>query len=370
MNLIKTTFNEECKPETEEWFDSMKSIANCLIQSSVKKIYFIHGTFTGEDALGVIGFIEPFLPKNIAGILINEKLKSMVKRSKDILYKDMANFTQPYLNLCNDGFAKQLECELFIWSSGNYHLARLSGALKLLNSIANDIRQEVVKPNERILFLNHSHAGQLCCIITQLLENKEPAKELFEIIKQIKTYNINDIINDLKLIKNIKLDFITLGTPIRYEWGICDNYRLMAIVNNRSPININGIWSNRDGDYIQHYGITGTDLIPPPGIISLNDKLDSILDEGRNRSIALKALKEKEIKTPINIKKEDIGLNIFVDYQDHFPNPLIFDNVLFPMPLLALRSKFGHGVYTSKKTMLFNFKTILEHFYMGKNLIE
>ena len=70
--------------------------------------------------MGVIGVLEALLTKNIAGKLINEKLKS----------------------------------------------------------IANDIRQQIVKPNERILFLNHSHAGQLCCIITQLLEDKEQAKEL------------------------------------------------------------------------------------------------------------------------------------------------------------------------------------------------
>ena len=362
MNLIKTTFNEKCKLETEEWFNSMKSIGNCLKQLSVKKIYFIHGTFAGEDALGVIGILEPFLTKRIGGILINEKLKSLVKHSKDLLYQDMANFIQSYQDLCNDGFEKQFKSELFIWSSGNYHLARLLAALKLINSIAKDIKEQIVKPNERILFLNHSHAGQLCCIITQLLENKEQAKELFEIIKEIENYNLSDIKKDLELIKKIKLDFVTLGTPIRYKWGICDNYRLMAIVNNRNPININGIFSNRDGDYIQHYGITGSDLLPPPGIIKLNDKLDSILDQGRNPSEVLKALKNKNIKTPLNTNNESIALNIFIDYQDNFPNPILFDSLL-PMPLLALKSKFGHGIYTSKKTMLFNFKIILEHFY-------
>jgi hypothetical protein len=356
-------FNECLTPGNAQWLASMIEYKNRLLDHSVKKIYFIHGTFVGNDALGFIGFLNPFFKHIKKGEEISNSLKKMTKASKNLIYEDFGNFNSTFLDLAKNTFEKDIPIEHFIWSSGNYHFARLQAAIDLLFSIEKSVIKMCNQENSRILFYNHSHAGQLLAIITLLLENKKTANGIFEIINKLPEMNLDKIKKALNSIRKIKLDIVNFGTPVRYKWGITENYRLLSIVNYRSPIKISGLSNNRDGDYIRHYGTSGTDLLPPIGIKKINDVLDNYLDKGRSISTTLKKLKKTTADIPINTENTPAGTLRLIDYKDNFVNPQIFRKKLPPQALLGVKSKFGHGVYTTTSALRFNFKIITEELY-------
>ncbi|CAG1020842.1 hypothetical protein DOJK_00610 [Patescibacteria group bacterium] len=319
------------------------NIENCLKKHQVSSIILVHGTFAGNDALGLFDLLEP-LSKQLADIL-----KQHGKALLDKIAGDVGNYTPEYATSMSQ--LTNIPCELFIWSSGNYHLARLHGALKLAQTLANNIIQHHLQ-GKPILLMGHSHAGQVFALLTRFLS--DDAEDIYAIMAQDEELNRakTHLLEQLKIIKTVQLDIVTFGTPVRYAWGNYQNYRLLAIVNHRSDSTVSGILSTRDGDYVQHWGITGTDAFPPNNL-SLNDAFDSVLDEGRNLTYLAQQSSTRQ--------KNPAGDNLFLDYQDNAPMPI---DLLDPLNLThCIKTLFGHGVYTQLDKMQFNLNTIIQHWY-------
>ena len=161
---------------------------------------------------------------------------------------------------------------------------------------------------------------------------------------------------------NVQLDIVTLGTPVRYRWGRYENYRLMPIVNHRSPVRISGLLSTRDGDYVQQWGVEGSDLAPPDNL-ELNDALDLILDKGRDRDILAEQVKIETRRPPLYADGSKVIDPLLIDYKDNAGFPNFFSAIAGISH--CIKTLFGHGVYTQQEKLNFNIDIIASEFYQA-----
>jgi methionyl-tRNA synthetase len=133
-----------------------------LKKHQVRLILLVHGTFAGDDAFGLFDLLDP-INKRLA-----DKLKNKGKRLINRLTKDMGNNTPEYADTLRGALDNEIIYELFVWSSANFHLARLQGAIELAQTLAEKITQNniLALANERLLLMGHSHAGQLFALLT------------------------------------------------------------------------------------------------------------------------------------------------------------------------------------------------------------
>jgi len=163
-----------------------------------------------------------------------------------------------------------------------------------------------------------------------------------------------ELVKNLEIIKKINLDFVTFGTSIRYSWGKYDKSHLIAVVNHRFKVRPSGILSTRDGDYVQQWGVEGTD-------IKSNEEFDAVLDKGQDISLLKASVEREERRDPKYANGKVVSETFLVNYKDNASFPLFFLNP-FSVPH-SVKTLFGHGVYTKKSTMLFNMNTIVNHWY-------
>ena len=135
----------------------------------------------------------------------------------------------------------------------------------------------------------------------------------------------------------------------------------MPVVNHRSGVQISGLLSTRDGDYIQQWYVEGSDMLPARSKIKVNDEFDVILDKGRDASLMLASLKREERRHPHYANGQTVNETFFVDYKDNALFPVVFLNP-FRIPH-CITTMLGHGVYTRTGMMLFNMNMIVKNFY-------
>ena len=354
--MTTLTFDKDEIFETDEWKKKMSANGCIFKRNNVRLVFLVHGTFAGDDALGLFDLLDP-INKTLADALRN-KGKALINK----LAKDVGNYTPDYAKAL--GNALDIACELFIWSSGNFHLARLKGALELAQELAKKITENKILVNERILLLGHSHAGQLFALLTSFLANDEQARRLYDIMENHEELrkDIKKLIGYLEIIKTVNLDFVTFGTPVRYSWGEYEKSRLMAIVNHRSNVRLSGLLSTRDGDYVQQWGVEGTDVLPPLEIIKTNDEFDAVLDKGRDASLLVASVESEERRDPKYASGNTVSKTFLANYKDNAPFPIYLLNP-FSIPH-CVKTLFGHGVYTKKSTMLFNMNIIVKNGYL------
>ena len=344
--------------ETDACKRRMSTNGDILKKNNVRQVLLVHGTFAGNDALGLFSLLEPIEQKLTKSTFITDKLKSHGKSLLDHLAKDIGNYTPEYEKTFSNALDHGITCKLFTWGSGNFHLARLKGTVELAQELANIITRNKILETERILLQGHSHAGQLFALLTTFLENSEKAQQLYEIMDKSKHLGKRDeLLGNLEKIKMVNLDIVTFGTPVRYSWGEYTKYRLIAIVNHRSPVNIDGLLSTRDGDYVQQWGAEGTDVLPPDEK-DLNDKFDAILDKGRDIPALIDSLEHTDRKQPHDANGRTVGKTLLVDYKDNASSLLEHLDITH-----CVKTLFGHGVYTETRAMLFNTDIIVENLY-------
>ena len=346
--MSELIFEEDKQFNTEEWKQKMSAHGESLRNNNVRQILLVHGTFTGDDALGLIHLLDPI---NITfADLLRKKSRDLINR----LAQSVGNYTSDYAG--NLGTASNIPCELFVWAGGNYHHARIQGTLDLAQYIATKINEDNILDNERLLILGHSHAGQLFALLTSFLAEDEQSQSLYQIMEMLEKFSgeKSKLIKNLKIIKKINLDFVTFGTPVRYSWGKYKKSRLMAVVNHRSKVRLSGILSTRDGDYVQQWGVEGTDMLS-------NEEFDTTLDKGKDISLLRANLEREKRREPKYINGDPVTETCLVNYLDNSGFPLFFLNPL-SVPH-CIKTLFGHGVYTQEHTMLFNLSIIVNKWY-------
>jgi hypothetical protein len=320
----------------------LKTIGKSIASSGTKKIIFLHGTFVGDDPLDILHGIKALYP-NISS-KYEDKVKEFYLKKIDFMAKDLGNFPDKMIK----DFAHELENQIitynFTWSSSNHHLARVKGCLELLLFI-NNIQDD---KDSGILLIGHSHAGQLFALLTQILAKRSIRNEFLKVAK-VYDYELIDLNESIRKLSKLNIDFVTMGTPPRYEFKLKKNFRLLHLINHRGerPFagELTGALFSKDGDYLQQLAIAGSDT--PPLVAKdrvINSELDSLLGSGADLSIWKENIKQKR-------RVHGQGMNYLIDYKDSstYPN--------------GIKTIFGHGIYTKKEVMNYNFKMIVQYLY-------
>lgn len=379
----------ELDEQSNEWRNTMRACGRRLESAGVRAIYFVPGTFAGGDPFGVIEGLLKIFPEFSPEL--RDYLLEYTKYRIDEVFGNGGSYSDDYVRLFKEAIGGNISCRLIIreWSSENHHMARLRGSIRLLKRLYDDINAEGMREGDRILLIGHSHAGQLFALMTNYLAQYNDTIDLLDLAEENIEYSGDHRFNReefslfLRRIRKLKLDFVTFGTPPRYGWGLGDyEYNLLNIINHRGEghsggsvlelldikkfdftlLNIldflskkydevrklSGFLYTEDGDYVQQWGISGTDITAlDRKDRELNLKLDKLLGEGRDSNKWLKNVQAGK-------RVPDYGKTILVDYGD------AGDREGEPNCIGTL---FGHGTYIRYNAMLFNTKLIVEELY-------
>ncbi|MCP4265699.1 MAG: hypothetical protein GY777_09010 [Candidatus Brocadiaceae bacterium] len=364
--MIPLKFEVKVVPGSYEWKKQMAQLGEAMKDSMVRHVFFTHGTFAGNDPIGINRLLENIEETTGKQIFRTSILRKFTKDAINRLTKDLGNFTEGYKDSFHNAVSNNINCDLFVWSGENHHTARLIGAVELSQKLSDTIRQFNYVKNERIILMGHSHAGQIFALLATLLENGDKANELYDIIDIMSGFDVNTLRDNLAEIKNVCLDFVTFGTPVRYRWGKYHNYRLINIINDRNNnVKIDGILRTRDGDYVQQWATEGTD-VKSASFSENNERLDDVL-ENRGRISAsefLEKLKDHTRKFPLYYDSTEAHQTFLVDYQDQDDKSTMDKLLEFDSIPHCVKTLFGHGIYTRKETMLFNAYLIANNLYL------
>lgn len=312
-----------------------------LARAKLSSIYLIHGSFVGDDPLGLIALFENSFPRVNQTLL--KSLRLGVRETGNLIAKDLGNFIDEHLFLIQKITKNNIPVHNFTWSSANNHFARIKGTLELIDDLYQ--KQET---NERILLIGHSHAGAIFALLTKLIHNPEFCQQIEKLLirHHVKFEHLSE---KLKKISLLYLDFVTLGTPARYDWYIGKRMRVLHFINHRGRSTkggqIKGALMTKDGDYVQQWGIAGSDIKSPHSKEKLiNAELDEFLGVGAN----LEVLKQN---IAFRNRLHNYGHHLLVDYGDsaRYPN--------------FVKTAFGHGVYTKIEFLNFQLYMINKFFY-------
>ncbi len=338
------------------WRAEMSTIGGRLRGARVKRIVFVHGTFVGNDTLGVAHALNRTFPK--AGGALARAALLFSKRQSDRLLGDNANYVSSYVDLFAEAIGGAIPCASFVWSSENHHVGRVHGAARLARELAQyadppGIARALAR--DRVMLIGHSHAGQLFALLTQLIAGGPDTAALLE-AAQLRGEDVDALARDLAALRRLPLDIVTFGMPPRYGWGDAPSYRLMNVVNHRGPLarasGLRGLLRTEEGDYVQQLGIAGSDF---PATLEPERRLNAKLDPLLGRGTSVRALL-RNLRSGLRVPQH--GHTFLVDYGDGSARRPNFWSTIF-----------GHGVYTRFGAMLFNARLITDHFYPETRLL-
>jgi hypothetical protein len=341
-------------PDTDEFRTQMSVAGRALRAASVRTVYLLHGTFVGEDSFGFL-----------------QQLRRMHKSAFDRLMGETGNYTPEFAATLSAAINRDAQSDeaisvrLFHWSSENHHLARADAAVRLLDELAG----LPCSPHERMLLWAHSHGGNVLALLTNLLAAARPIRERFfracHGLVQPWTMNAGHAARwqrvreqlDSGLAQRLpSLDVVTFGTPIRYGWDTGGCSRLLHFIYHRPrsdlppyrtalPRNVDEILHAADGDYVQHWGIAGTNLTPNVFAWS------SWLPELRLGRFLQRRVQSRDLLTHLQtgMRVPADGQTLLVDYG--------------PMTDPPARHQAGHAIYTQSRWLAFHAGEVARRLY-------
>jgi hypothetical protein len=333
----------------------MQVVGQTLRAADVRAIYLVHGSFVGADAFGLF--------RDVARVshAAAEPLRLLQKQLLDALANDAGNYTIEFAKAFEEALSSDAEqgpaVRLFNWSSENNHIGRADGAIRLLAEMLAD--ESLV--SGRVVVWAHSHGGNVLALMTNLLGGDARSRRRF--FHATRPYyrwpalggvDLPDWPRVQKMLDNrlpsqrtVRLDLVTFGTPVRYGWDTNGYNTLTHFINHRPvpgkdaaeamfPNTADDLFRAKYGDYIQQFGIAGTNFAPAAWSwrTSLADvRLGRLLQPGLRKRDLLSRLK-------IGTRAHDEGTNLLVDYgipQGHVGQHLA-----------------GHAVYTRLDWLLFH----------------
>jgi hypothetical protein len=329
--------------QSPAWRAAMEKVGHRLHRAGVHQVVFVHGTFVGEDPTLMLAALEG--PLSALGLGLLPTLRSLSKSSSDRVLGDLGNYTAPYVSLFEAALGGGIPATRFLWSSANHHLARLRAAAHLLRLLAS-----ARLGRKRALLLGHSHGGQVLALLTQLVYPAKTAPMLWATLREIGE-PVEELTELSRAVARARLDVATFGMPPRYGFATNSRCRALHVVNHRGEQphagSLGGVLYTEGGDYVQQWGIAGSDLPPTTAKErELAARLDALLGAGNDVKAWLQHVRH-------GTRVSQHGFSYLVDYGDRsvgrMPN--------------CLGTCFGHGVYTSYDAMLFNAHLLATHFY-------
>ncbi len=262
------------------------------IQERIDSLWLVHGTFVGNDALGIFGQIERAIPA------LGPTLKLLGKNLTDALAGDTGNFS--------NRFAEQISGTVPVnritWSGENSHSGRCKAAIELLAAMTAQI-----ETCPRVLLWGHSHAGNIAALVTNMIGAEPWCRDAFlELTEPLFPASNKQSAEPTALQKvreafssgtaqRLELDIVNFGTPVSYGWDSGGYRKLMHVVNHHPaagqplwlcpPVKVAGRWlfpnynssagtevavqdstdgsdEQVSGDMIQILGIAGSEFLP------------------------------------------------------------------------------------------------------------
>jgi hypothetical protein len=343
----------------------MREVGQALRRGNVAAIYLSHGTFAGDDALGLIGELGRLFPT------ASNAMRRIIKDLIDAAAADVGNYTGRYAELfeqaINDGLPEpRISVRRFNWSSENNHIGRADGAVRLIDELTN---LQLVA-GQRVLLWGHSHAGNVFALMTNLLGSDQSARQ--EFFQAARVYYCWPVVGcvDIPIWRRVRemllsgdnplcetpLDIVTFGTPIRYGWSEAGFSRLMHFINHRPaegrppylapfPPVLERVLNAVDGDYVQQFGIAGTNFMP-----SLFSWRSWWADRSLNRLLQpTQQTYDPRERFRIGARVPDTGETLLIDYG---------------LPGGTLAQHFaGHAVYTKTEWLLFHAEEVARRWY-------
>jgi hypothetical protein len=236
--------------------------------------------------------------------------------------------------------------------------------------LIDELNKQELSPGTRVLLLGHSHAGNVFALVTNLLYGDETFRDAF--FSRARAYYRCPIRRRCDLppwtevaarlrhtsppLSGVSLYIATFGTPIRYGWNLPQTCRLMHVIHHhprpglakyrtKFPPTIDDLLAVADGDYVQQFGIAGTNI--SPGLLSLRSwwadvTLGRLLEHGLARATPLS-------RWPAGRRIPDHGTSYLVAY------PQTGESIAKHMA--------GHGVYTRLPWLLFHAELVAQEFY-------
>lgn len=342
------------------------------IHQHLDSLWLVHGTFVGNDALGIFGQIERAIPA------LGPTLKLLGKNLTDALAGDTGNFS--------NRFAEQMSGTVpvnrFTWSGENSHSGRCKAAIELLAAMI-----EQIETCPRVLLWGHSHAGNIAALVTNLIGAEPWCRDAFlELVEPLFPTTSDQRAEPSALqqvreafsegtVQKLELDIVNFGTPVSYGWDSGGYRRLMHVVNHRPvggqprwlcpPVNVAGRWlfSNADGessvtdsgssedgqgsgDMIQILGIAGSEFLPWLLDQSTRDcetALQKFIAPGHERNDYIR-------HAGIGSRVANEGISVLVKYDN--TNGLA-------------AATMGHSIYTRTAWLGFHCDLVRETLYSG-----
>lgn len=347
---------EPPEPRSADYELTMARAGDVYRAAGVREIWLVHGTFVGDDTVGLIRVVERMAPET------GQRLRRAHKQAFDKLAKDSGNYTAEFaaeFERCT-----QIPVERETWSSENHHIARAHAAVCLIDRLA----EKHYDRSDRVLMWGHSHAGNVFALLSNLLAADERPRQAFFSaascfyrrwwggrIDQPVWARVQEVLALPPASRSWpQLDLVTFGTPIRYGWDTNGYAKLLHFVYHRPragipqyltslPRSLEDVLHAVDGDYVQQLGIAGTNLGPPGiGLRSwlADRRLARLLQPGLRRRDLLKRLK-------LGQRVPHEGETLLVDYPD---GP-------------ATRQLAGHAVYTCQSWLPYHALEVARRFY-------
>jgi hypothetical protein len=343
----------------------MQEVGRALRRSGVAAIYLSHGTFAGDDAFGLLGELGRLFPT------ASDAVRRVIKDLIDAAAADVGNYTGRYALEFEEAINHELPgpripVRRFNWSSENNHIGRADGAVRLIDELVN----LQLPPGERLLLWGHSHAGNVFALVSNLLgADPDARKEFFEAARVYYRWPLVGCV-DIPIWRRVRelllsgdaplretpLDIVTFGTPIRYGWKEGGFARLMHFINHRPvegkppylapfPPVLERVLNALDGDYVQQFGIAGTNFIP-----SIFCWRSWWADRSLNRLLQpTQQTYDPRERFRTGCRVPDTGETLLVDYG---------------LPGGTLAQHFaGHAVYTKTEWLLFHAEEITRRWY-------
>lgn len=352
---------EIAKPVSDPSHAEIGDVPQLLRQAKVEKIVLVHGTFAGNDIVGLTREVARFSP-TLAG-----KLNEIGKKWFDDMIGELGNYTESYVeclsSLINSASLDPIPVSRFHWSGENHHLGRANGVMALLDLLARE------PAPARVLIFAHSHGGNVLAMMSQLLGADVTVRRRFFAATRLHYQSPLSGRIDLPSWKRARerlvdenarsfpqIDVATFGTPLRYRWNaqICPNQ--LHFIQHRPldaehperaglPGSLQEVMTAGAGDYVQHFGIVGTDFLP--SVFAWRDwvverRMQRMFEHSGRRRDLLKRLKQGR-------RVSCDGTTLLVDYPDTDEG--------------WSRKLLGHGVYTCCQWLPFHLRETTSRFY-------
>jgi hypothetical protein len=339
-------------------------VGDRLCKAEVREIILIHGTFAGDDIAGMIRPLARYSPQ------MSRMIKDFSKQWFDQLIDEVGNYTAGYArrlaDMIGDRRPDTIAVTRFHWSGENHHLGRACAAASLLDQLLS----RDWKPAQRLLFLAHSHAGNILAMMSLVLGCDRETKRAFldtisvhldaeqagQSSASISSRLRANLLDPGRVSELPQMDVVTFGTPLRYRWNPGFTKQLLHFVQHRPliadrpsfaalPSSVHDVQQAAGGDYIQQLGVGGTDFSPPPWY------WNSWKANGRLKKMFESTVRRRDLKKYL-MRGQRVSLDgqtVLVDYAS--------------TPEGWNRKLLGHGVYTCRQWLPFHLREITEAFY-------